>query len=140
LHSVSWEDTYFGRLEALIWQDFVFTGGAFTLALALLPTVFADSKPPRITCVLTASVLSLFAGAFMTLSLPVSAAATSLNALVWWVLLVQRREVPEFDGVLRGKAAEEFRARFLTDSPPDPAAEERRREARETYRNTKVIR
>ncbi len=77
----------------MIWQDLVFTGGAFTLALALLPTVFADGKPLRVTCVLTASVLSLFAGTFMTLSLPVSAVATSLNALVWWILLVQRRNV-----------------------------------------------
>ena len=75
----------------MIWQDLVFTGGRFVLALALVPALFARSKPPRVTCVLTAAILTAFSGAFLSLGLSISAAAIGLNALVWWLLLLQRR-------------------------------------------------
>lgn len=74
-----------------MWQDTVMMVGGFTFALALLPSVLTSSKPNRLTCLLTGTVLGVFAMTFATLDLWLSCIAVGVTASLWFVLLFQSR-------------------------------------------------
>lgn len=69
----------------------VFLIGGFVLAAALLPTVFGREKPERSTCALTGTILTAYTLAFVQMGQWLSALGVGLTALLWMVLLVQKR-------------------------------------------------
>ena len=71
------------------WQDVVMSIGQWVFIIALLPAIVGKDKPPWMTSLLTATVLSVFAFTFWTLGMIMSAISGSITALCWWVLLVQ---------------------------------------------------
>lgn len=73
-----------------MWQDAVLTVGSFVFMAALLPSVFGDDKPAAATSLLTAAVLSVFAGVEATLDLVFTAITTAATAALWIVLLIQK--------------------------------------------------
>jgi len=73
----------------MIWQDIAITVGCFILAGALVPTIRNKHKPEPLTSALTGGVLAVFAFAFATLGLWLSAVSQALCALLWLVLLAQ---------------------------------------------------
>ena len=73
----------------MIWQDLVLMLGGFVFSAALLPTIWSQSKPAASTCILTGSMLLVFAVVYLSLQLWLAAAATALSAACWLVLLGQ---------------------------------------------------
>lgn len=71
------------------WQEFVFSFGGLIFFIALLPSIFSDHKPDFKTCLITASVITLFVYAFATLDMWVSMFGQSLVGAAWWVLTFQ---------------------------------------------------
>jgi len=71
------------------WQDIVMSIGQWIFIIALLPAIIGKDKPPWMTSLLTAVVLSVFAFIFLTLDMIMSAISGSATALCWWILLVQ---------------------------------------------------
>ena len=74
-----------------MWQDTVFTLGAFLLSAMLIPTLI-DSKTVilRKTSVPTVGVILSFVLAFYTLGLYYSAIANGLNAIIWVLIAIYR--------------------------------------------------
>lgn len=74
-----------------MWQDTVFTLGAFLLSAMLIPTLI-DSKTVilRKTSVPTVGVILSFVFAFYTLGLYYSAIANALNAVLWVLIAIYR--------------------------------------------------
>lgn len=72
------------------WQDIVFSIGAWIFVIALLPSVFGKDKPALTSSLMTGSVLAIYALTYLTLSLWISAFSTSLVALTWFTLAVQK--------------------------------------------------
>lgn len=70
----------------MIWQDFVFTIGAWIFIVALLPAIFGHNKPPASTSFTNSLVLLSFAIAYFTIELWLSAASAALLALAWLFL------------------------------------------------------
>ena len=75
----------------MIWQDVILMVGGFGFALALIPAVRAKNKPPRLTCLATGCLLLAFVVCYATLGLWLAAQSGALTALLWFVLLLQRR-------------------------------------------------
>ena len=73
------------------YADLIFAVGAVILSAALVPAVFSPFKPPRATCALTGAVLWVYGVTFLAMDLLYSGVMTSTSALLWTVLLVQRR-------------------------------------------------
>ncbi len=71
--------------------DLIFAMGAVTLSAALVPAVFSQLKPPRLTCALTGGVLWVYAVTFLVVDLLLSGILTGVTAGGWTILLVQRR-------------------------------------------------
>ncbi len=63
--------------------------GGFVFSMALLPTIWNQSKPAASTCVLTGGMLLVFAAVYLSLQLWLAAVAITLNAACWLVLLGQ---------------------------------------------------
>ena len=53
----------------MIWQDIVLMIGGFGFSLALIPAVRSKDKPPRSSCLMTGSILGIFAITYATLGL-----------------------------------------------------------------------
>ena len=75
----------------MIWQDIVLSIGGFLFSVALLPAIKAKEKPPRSSCLLTASILTVYCAVYASLSLWLAFFSGLLTAACWWTLLVQRR-------------------------------------------------
>jgi hypothetical protein len=73
------------------WQDTAFSVGQLAFTLALLPSIYSNQKPDRMTCFVTASFLFLFGGSYMSLGLLWSAASANVCALAWSYLFFQKR-------------------------------------------------
>lgn len=76
----------------MIWQDILMMIGGFGFAIALIPTVIGKNKPAKSTCAITGGILTSYVVAMATLGLYFSAIAVGITAVMWWVLLFQRRE------------------------------------------------
>lgn len=75
----------------MIWQDWVFAGGAVFFAVSLIPTVLDErSRVSRLTSVPTAVLLVAFAAAQWTLGLRVAPACEIVCALGWTFMAVRR--------------------------------------------------
>ncbi len=70
----------------MIWQDFIFTIGAWIFIVTLLPAIFGQNKPPASTSFINALVLIFFAIAYFTLGLWLSAASAAILSLAWLML------------------------------------------------------
>ena len=75
------------------WQDVVLFAGNLVLSAALLPSLVGRDKPALSTAALTALVVLTFAVTFVSLELWLSAAAASLNAVLWLAIAFQQRPV-----------------------------------------------
>jgi hypothetical protein len=72
------------------WQDGVLALGALMFAIALIPSVTSKDKPALWTSILTCTVLIVFAITYASLSLWFATITTSLTALLWGVLIIQK--------------------------------------------------
>lgn len=72
------------------WQDIVIAIGSFIFAAALVPSVLSKDKPALWTSVTTGVVLIAFVVTYFTLSLWYATFTTSLAALLWIILAVQK--------------------------------------------------
>jgi hypothetical protein len=77
------------------WQDIVLAIGSLIFALALLPSVFSQHKPALWTSGLTGVVLVIFAVTYASLTLWYATVTTSLAAILWLVLAVQKMLQPD---------------------------------------------
>ncbi len=75
----------------MIWQDVLIMAGGFSFSAALLPSVFSENKPARLTCLMTGTILVSFCIAYGTLGLWLALGATALTSTLWFVLLLQKR-------------------------------------------------
>jgi len=75
----------------MIWQDILMMIGGFGFAIALIPSVTGKSKPEKSSCAITGMILTSYVVAMATLGLILSAIATWITAVMWWILLFQRR-------------------------------------------------
>jgi len=66
--------------------------GGFGFAIALVPTIISKQKPTKVTCAMTGTILTSYVVALATLGLLLSAIATGITAIMWWILLIQRRQ------------------------------------------------
>ncbi len=80
--------------SGMAWQDIVFTVGQFIFIGALLPAVLSAQKPPLSTCLITGSVLAIFAGTYASLGFWLSAITAAAVSLLWFVLVVQNLTRP----------------------------------------------
>lgn len=71
------------------WQDVVFAAGMACFALALIPTLRTKQYPARPTCVLTASILLVFAVTDFTLKLWLAGALAIVSALLWAYMAIK---------------------------------------------------
>ena len=74
-----------------MWQDILMMAGGFGFAIALIPSVRSTAKPIKSTCLITGAILTCYVVAMATLGLVLSAIGTGLTAVLWWVLLFQKR-------------------------------------------------
>jgi hypothetical protein len=74
-----------------MWQDQVMLVCCFVFTLALIPAVFAKEKPPHSSCFITALGLSIFTFTTYSLELYLTAIGNASTALLWWILLIQKR-------------------------------------------------
>jgi hypothetical protein len=71
------------------WQDFVLSAGALLFIVALVPTILSKHKPALSSCIMTGSILSVFALVYVTLHLWYAAATTAGTAVTWAILAAQ---------------------------------------------------
>ena len=69
--------------------NLIFGIGSFLFAVALVPSVLHKQAPARSTSLLTASVLTVFIYAYVTLHFWLSVGTDAATAALWWVLFVQ---------------------------------------------------
>ncbi|OGL31134.1 hypothetical protein A3F37_02015 [Candidatus Saccharibacteria bacterium RIFCSPHIGHO2_12_FULL_41_12] len=72
------------------WQDYVFSLGSLVFTIALLPSVRSSDKPHIKTSIITAVVLTIFAGAYFSMHFYWSATVTFANAIIWYILFLQK--------------------------------------------------
>jgi len=72
------------------WQDVVLGIGSFIFAVALIPSVMSDHKPALWTSILSSVVLVAFVATYASLSLWYATFSTSLTALLWGILALQK--------------------------------------------------
>jgi len=75
----------------MTWQDIVPIVGNIIFAAALIPSIRTKQKPHRLSCALTAGVLWVYVGTFWSQTLLFWSLATVATAIVWTILLIQRR-------------------------------------------------
>ena len=75
----------------MVWQDLVLMLGGFGFSFALIPAVRSREKPPRSSCLMTGSILGIFAVTYATLGLWLAFSSTIITTTMWFILLLQRR-------------------------------------------------
>lgn len=92
----------------MTWQDIILGGGQLFFALALLPALASEMKPPRVTCLLTGAALLAFAGTFASLTFWWSASTSLACGGLWLILGMQRRmQTPRLESTLIRRRREE---------------------------------
>lgn len=76
----------------MTWQDIVITICCFGLSAALAPTLFSKQKPHRASCLLFVVTQTVFSITFATMGFWLSVAGNGLAAVLWLILLLQKRE------------------------------------------------
>jgi hypothetical protein len=72
------------------WQDIVLGIGSFIFAVALIPSVMSEHKPALWTSILSFVVLVVFVITYASLSLWYATFSTTLTALLWGILMLQK--------------------------------------------------
>jgi hypothetical protein len=75
------------------WQDSILTVGQFFFIAALIPALKHKHKPPFVTSFMNASVLFIFAGVYVTLSLWFASITTAIVGVMWLVLAIQNKKL-----------------------------------------------
>lgn len=75
----------------MIWQDIVIMFSCFGFSLALIPSIRGKNKPARLTCLMTALLLTTIAVCFGSLKLYLAMVSEITAVIAWSVLLFQRR-------------------------------------------------
>lgn len=74
-----------------MWQDWVIAACQWIFALALIPTIrHPSAKPPFLSSILTAVLLTVLGATFITLELWNSALSSFAVAIAWYILAWQR--------------------------------------------------
>ena len=71
------------------WQDLVLMIGGFGFFIALLPSVFGERKPERLSSIIAGSILLTFGIVFATLDLWLAFTSTILVSITWFILAIQ---------------------------------------------------
>lgn len=74
----------------MVWQDIVITIGQIIFAAALIPSIRGADKPAFSTSSITGSILAIFGITFATLQFWGSMLLSSLVAIEWFILAVQK--------------------------------------------------
>lgn len=72
------------------WQDIVFFLGQLGFAIAILPALFSDEKPPLSTTVMTFLILACFIPANASLGLYLAAGMDVFTTVAWGILTFQK--------------------------------------------------
>lgn len=72
-------------------QDTIITICAMWISIALLPTVFSEHKPPRLTALQFTVLQTTFALTFATMDFWLSVAGNGFAAVLWFIILCQPR-------------------------------------------------
>ncbi len=81
------------RRYNMFWQDVLIMVGCWILGFALIPSILSKGKPARSTCFMSSLILISFTIAFATLGLWLSTVAEAFVAIMWVILLFQRRHL-----------------------------------------------
>ena len=73
-----------------MWQDYVFAVGNLIFAAGMIPSLMTKDKPSKITSLVTAVVLYIFAFTSLSLGQRYNFVVTVLCATLWSVLFVQK--------------------------------------------------
>ena len=79
----------------MIWQDLVFMLGGFIFAPSLYFMIRDKAKPPVKTSLPTLLVLVAFVATYITMGFWLATISTSLTALCWSILFIQKRRATE---------------------------------------------
>lgn len=71
-------------------QDIILAVSSLLFSVALIPSMIGPHKPAITTSLLTAMVLFVIAGTYISLSLWFSAVTISINGICWLVLVLQK--------------------------------------------------
>lgn len=72
------------------WQDLVFSIGSVIFTIALIPAIVKRRYPPMSTCLLTSSMLIVYAITDATLNLWFSTIASIISAIIWTFMGVKQ--------------------------------------------------
>ena len=74
------------------WQDLVFSVGAIGFSISMLASILSPTqKPPRISCIITASFLWLYLLVYLSYGLIFSTVMGIFSAGGWTILVFQKR-------------------------------------------------
>lgn len=74
-----------------MWQDFAIAAIQIALSMALVPALFSDQKPDRLTCFLNTILLCALAGVMASMGMWFSMMTGASVAVCWFILLIQDR-------------------------------------------------
>lgn len=74
-----------------MWQDYVLAGGSAVFTVALLPSLFnRRTEMPRVTSIMTSSILATFAAVHVNMGMPLVASMNVAGATVWGLIALLR--------------------------------------------------
>lgn len=79
----------------MTWYDFIVFIGQALFAIALLPAIIGNKKPPISTCLMTGAVLLAFNISYLKVGMWWSVATTTVCALCWLWLAIQQIRAPQ---------------------------------------------
>ncbi len=78
-----------------MWQDFLFLITGIFFVFLLLPSLFSKDKPNKWTSVGISLLLLSNVVAYVSLNLKFAAATSSVSAVIWLVMFVQKVQRPK---------------------------------------------
>lgn len=76
-----------------MWQDYLLSIGAVLLSVSMIPMLRDKTKPPYLTSIPSAIIMTVFVYINTTLDLWVLAVVNGVIALLWYWLVWQRRQL-----------------------------------------------
>ena len=72
------------------WQDIVISLGQWLMTAALIPSLLGKDKPALSSSLMTGTLIAIFGYTYFTLGLYSATVSSSVCALAWFVLAVQK--------------------------------------------------
>ncbi len=72
--------------------DLIFSLGSLVFIVALIPSLRSSQKPALGTCIMTGTVLAVFASTYIGIGLYYAAATTAITASMWLTLAIQNHK------------------------------------------------